>query len=666
MRLESKDKVAIASKIAPLLDHILLDRLRSKDSETIAILSKYLAQIIDKKSEDNLLELSNSLQPAIGLAISKEIESNKSAMVDTLYPIIGGMIAKYVTQAIKEVIESINTKIENGLSLDRYKRKIKSKISGVSETELLLGESDETRIFSLFVIEKESGMLIVEAQIEEKEISDPHLVASMASAMKDFINDWVQDNQSQSEVETLSYGSASLYIESAGSVYMIAFLDSEPNYETRTNINAFFASLIKEYHKFFQSFDGDDSSDEVLALSKRLKEYLDLQKKLIDSPATTSTHNPVKYIAVVFAIVILIFLGYYANEQYDIYKLEKKVKRETGYSIKVEKRANRLIINGEVQSFSDATKISRIVRLSTDISTINNLHMSVLDIKNEINESKEKLTDFVNKKIKALEEKNLYDTNSTNKSIYKSKEETKKVVEKIYDRLISQDKEREKIHYELIEQQKEIKRLHNKFIKQEKRIEKIKSDFTISLKKKYTTIDKLKDEKTVIQSLTGLRENIISRLSKVFSSNKAFDSVDGSLSFPTGDLFRAGNNSLDEKTKKLIGDNFKSYLAVLLDNDDTKDLIKYIVIAGYSDSSANIDLNKKVSYDRAEVVKEYLLSLKINKSYNLKKLLLAKGLYDTELIFKNGVEDKEASRRVKIKFILAHDKIIRKMEEITK
>jgi len=139
----SEDQETIIERITPLFDTILLERLKDKDENTVKILSDHLSKIITQTSTSNPEALSYSLQKVIAPAISKEIANNKDVMIDSLYPIMGGMISKYVSQAIKEMLETINEKIEDGLSFDKYKRKLKSKVTGVSETELLLEESSD-------------------------------------------------------------------------------------------------------------------------------------------------------------------------------------------------------------------------------------------------------------------------------------------------------------------------------------------------------------------------------------------------------------------------------------------------------------------------------------------------------------------------------------------
>ncbi len=50
--------------------------------------------------------------------------------------VIGSTIAKYIA----EVIRSINEKMENALSIEGITRKIRAKIQGTSEAELILKE----------------------------------------------------------------------------------------------------------------------------------------------------------------------------------------------------------------------------------------------------------------------------------------------------------------------------------------------------------------------------------------------------------------------------------------------------------------------------------------------------------------------------------------------
>ena len=340
-------------------------------------------------------------------AISKGIADNKETMIDALYPIMGGMISKYVTQAIKEMMETINNKIEDGLSFERYKRKAKAKLTGVSETELLMGESSDATISSLFVIQKESSLLIAEAHLENQEIDDAHMVASMASAIKDFINDWVQNEEAGSEVQILSYGNATLYIESAGSVFIIAFLNAEPDYEQRAEINTFFASLIKEHSDFFQHFDGDDSAEEIVGLSLKMEDYLYAHSPKHTTVTGKSKKNPAKYILIFLGVLIVGYGVYIFNAWYIQQRLENAVYVQTGEKISISKKEGALVLEGQISSLEKIAKIrNTIKRYEKNVSIQNNLTVSTAYLEKRFKERQSLDSDsmeIVKKRLRVLE-----------------------------------------------------------------------------------------------------------------------------------------------------------------------------------------------------------------------------------------------------------------------
>ena len=631
--LQSQDKETILARVMPLFDRILLKRLQSKDHKTIKILSDHLVQIITETSKNDSAGLSRSLQHVIGPAISKEIDSNKNVMIDALYPIMGGMISKYVTQAIKELIDTINDKIEDGLSYDKYKRKIKSKLTGVSETELLLEESSDAIISSLFVIHKESGLLISEAHLENKEIDDPHMVASMASAIKDFINDWVQSHERHSEVQILSYGNATLYIESAGSVYIIAFLDAEPDYEQRSQINAFFASVVKEYATFFQKFDGDDSVDEIRILSDKMHDYLSAQKTLSKVSKELSSHNPVKYMAIVAGILCLIAVGYFLKEQYFEYILETKVKEGTGYSVELSSKDDSVILEGRVTSFDDAYHIEKIIKNSTKKPVINQLTMSLESIDNMIIKQEQQVFASINKQASSS-------TSQLENKILLLNEMIKKQEKQLAS---------------------SISQLDNKMLLMEKNFSKLEKHFNLVSKEHTQKIKKLKKQTYDIRKITEIKKEIIAELDQAFLNDIYYEKKDGSLDFGKLNLFPAGEALYDEEAIVSLKTAFEKYVTILA---KYKEYIKSITIEGHTDSSGTYEYNLKLSQKRAATIMKYLFAQNVIKSYQLRSLLHAEGLGSKEMIKINGIEDKEASRRIKIKFKIKDAKVLENIKKI--
>ena len=631
--LQSQDEETIIARVMPLFDRIFLERLQSKDDKTIKILSDHLVHIITETSKNDSAGLSRSLQHVIGPAISKEIDSNKNVMIDALYPIMGGMISKYVTQAIKELMDTINDKIEDGLSYDKYKRKIKSKLTGVSETELLLEESSDAIISSLFVIHKESGLLISEAHLENKEIDDPHMVASMASAIKDFINDWVQSHEKHSEVQILSYGNATLYIESAGSVYIIAFLDAEPDHEQRSQINAFFASVVKEYATFFQKFDGDDSAEEIEVLSDKMHDYLNAQEILSKVSKEPSAHNPMKYIAIVFGILCLAAVGYFLKEQYFEYVLETKVKESTGYSVELSSKDDNVIFEGSVTSFDDAYRIEKIIKNSTKKPVINQLTMPLKNIDEMIRKQEQQVFVSINKQASSS-------IGQLDHKILLVNEMIKKKEKQVSSSIIQLD---------------------SKMLLMEKNFSELEKHFILISKEHTQKIEKLKKQTYDIRKITEIKKEIIAELDQAFLNDIYYEKEDSSLDFRKLNLFPAGKTVHDEKAIVSLGIAFEKYVTILM---KYKEYIESIIIEGHADSSGRHIDNLTLSQKRALSIKKYLLMQESIKKHQLKTLMRIEGLSSKKTIKINAVEDKEASRRIKIKFNIKDTQMLENIKKI--
>ena len=596
LEFESYDPETIKEKLLPLFDDLLLQKLQQKEARTLDILAEYLAQIITKSADQDLPSLSRSLQRVISPAIAKEIADNKDKMVDALYPIMGGMISKYVSNAIAEMMESINAKIEDGLSFERYKRKAKAKLTGVSESELLLEEAADAKIESLFVIQKDTGLLITEAHIEEKEIDDPYMVASMASAIKDFVNDWIEHNESPSEVQLLSYGNATLYIESAGSVYLIAFLDAEPDHEQRARINAFFATLIRNYSDFFQRFEGDDRAEEIQKIQEEMKHFLsgenpNLQEKGHD----TARSNPAKYLFWLLALLILGYAGYSAKKRYDLYLLEQEISRKSGEHVTLEEESDRLVIRGDLNSLEGLYRVKKLLQEKSGKKIKDRTHLPV---------------ELLDRKISTLVQKQTILTQSED-SISSKVQEMSQALEKM---------------------EKQLSQLEKRYSQSNQKLAQVKS-------------------------LADTRAYILQRLDNALGRDGLLQ-PDGSLDFSGKRLFEAGETVPKAEALSEMKAHFASYLSVLLGDPKIRPYIKGFVIEGYTDSSGDTEDNQILSLARAKAIQEALLSEPATEQYGVASMITAKGLGESRPVIINGKEDKEASRRIKLKFELNDKKIV--------
>ncbi|MEN9870236.1 MAG: hypothetical protein RLZZ171_1224, partial [Cyanobacteriota bacterium] len=156
-----EDSPKMAAAIARILPAAIEDEIRLNPLSIARAIAPEIALAIREQILLDKNAIPQTLGPEMGKAIKAQIESEKDAMVDALYPVIGSTIAKYMV----EVVQDINIKIEKTLSPEGIKRKFRAKVQRVSEAELIFQESVGYRVRAIFLIAKDSGLIIQEIQI---------------------------------------------------------------------------------------------------------------------------------------------------------------------------------------------------------------------------------------------------------------------------------------------------------------------------------------------------------------------------------------------------------------------------------------------------------------------------------------------------------------------
>ncbi len=181
----------------------------------------------------------------------------------------------------------------------------------------------------------------------------------------------------------------------------------------------------------------------------------------------------------------------------------------------------------------------------------------------------------------------------------------------------------------------------------------------------YTRIvQTLQDQKAKIKSLTGIKIKVIAALKEQLGSQITIDPKNGSLRLNSSILFDVGSATLKEEAKETLKKSFEEYIGALVTNPLIKPHLDRIVIEGHTDSDGSYLYNLDLSQRRAFAVMNYLLTLDFAKIHNIKPLMSASGRAYQDAVYVDGVEDKEASRRIEIKFTLKNDDALHEIEKV--
>lgn len=175
----------------------------------------------------------------------------------------------------------------------------------------------------------------------------------------------------------------------------------------------------------------------------------------------------------------------------------------------------------------------------------------------------------------------------------------------------------------------------------------------------------LESTKEKIKSFTGIKVKVISLLKKELGKSVQIDPKNGTLRLSSNILFDEGEFVLKDSAKNALKNAVYDYFKIILQNKEINKHIDKITIEGHTNTKGTFLYNLELSQKRAFSVMDFLLSLNFENKENLKKLIVASGRSFLDPINdENGIEDKNASRRIEIKFSLKNEEAIKEIANI--
>ncbi|EHN6901863.1 OmpA family protein [Campylobacter jejuni] len=167
--------------------------------------------------------------------------------------------------------------------------------------------------------------------------------------------------------------------------------------------------------------------------------------------------------------------------------------------------------------------------------------------------------------------------------------------------------------------------------------------------------------KEKVQNLGLIRENLSKELQSKLDNNITIDEKTGSIALPAEVLFDKDSYVLKNEAKAGLRKILSEYFDAILEDPKIFSNIENIIIEGHTDSDGSYIYNLDLSQKRAYEVMNFIYTF--YKSDKLQKLLIASGRSFSDPVFVNGVEDKDKSRRIEIKFSIKNDNALKDVEK---
>ena len=182
----------------------------------------------------------------------------------------------------------------------------------------------------------------------------------------------------------------------------------------------------------------------------------------------------------------------------------------------------------------------------------------------------------------------------------------------------------------------------------------------------------LSEQQTKIDNIIGVKAEVVEALQKEFQKNNInvnLDSKTGALTLDASVLFDVDESELTDAGKEALRNVLPIYCKVLME-DTYKNYLAEIIIDGYTDTDGDYAYNLELSQQRSLAVAQYLLDIQgefltEDQSLDLQDYLTVNGhSMANPILDADGNVDKEASRRVEVKFRLKDDEMIEELSKI--
>ena len=184
--------------------------------------------------------------------------------------------------------------------------------------------------------------------------------------------------------------------------------------------------------------------------------------------------------------------------------------------------------------------------------------------------------------------------------------------------------------------------------------------------------EELKEKQSQIDRIVGVKAEVVEALRKEFQKNNldvTIDTQTGALVLDSNVMFAYDDVELSDAGREMLQKALPIYCSVLL-SDQYLPNVAEIIIDGYTDTDGTYEYNLELSQRRSLAVAQYLLEIKEGflgekESEILQQKLTVNGhSMSNPILDENGNVDKDASRRVEVKFRLKDEEMIEELYEL--
>jgi outer membrane protein OmpA-like peptidoglycan-associated protein len=208
-------------------------------------------------------QMTRALAPTVEEAITASVRRNPRPLADALFPIFGPAIRKAIAASLSGMLESLNQTLEHSLSWRALQWRITALRTGRSFAEVVLLNTLLYRVEQVFLIARDSGLLLQHVKSSAVTGSDADMVSGMLTAIRDFARDSFSVSEHDG-LDALKVGDLSVWIEQGPHAIVAAVVRGNAPPELRVRLQEAVEHVHARMGDTLAEFSGDAEPFEVV------------------------------------------------------------------------------------------------------------------------------------------------------------------------------------------------------------------------------------------------------------------------------------------------------------------------------------------------------------------------------------------------------------------
>lgn len=262
-----------------------LDSRVGDDKKLGAAVGDVLVDAFQRAEMKQSREMASAVAPLVVSAIRSEIKNSKDMMVEALYPITGRLVTAAVSNAFKELIEDLNTRIDAMTSANAWRLRLRALATGRTMAEVALAETEAGRLKRALLLERGSGRALATWPETAGDTENVDLTSGMIAAITEFASSVYADKGG--ELRMLDLGSSHVFLRASPRVIIAAEFGGDLSGQREARLDEAFLSIVEHHER-----------DEAACKSEVIGRLL--SEAVADAPPKPRSKTPV----LVFGLIV--------------------------------------------------------------------------------------------------------------------------------------------------------------------------------------------------------------------------------------------------------------------------------------------------------------------------------------------------------------------------